>query len=695
MRRRFFKGFSAEVDLKDEQYVKNEKERLVPFSVNPFRLPQSNLPGAAAEKDAESERPPEWLELAGDLAWTATFSSLTSNTTVTEPGAVWNYAVFFGLTWHLWATQTTYDIKYYTNDWWHRVLFASQLGVYALLASFSGAFNVGWKVHPESLDLFVGNTTRLTVDAMVDNQEISIEKSFRGINLMLFISRMFLLLQYLRVLWYRYRSRRFWSWRFILTPLATLGAGGTFLGCFIMMKNVAGHGTRMVAITQLSLWCVAIVIQIIASAFTPEDGNLTLKNEGAIAPRLSTLTVIIIGFRIKYAPSKFLEEVWLWLHFPLHLSLILMLEGIKNLFIYVNVLDAIDLLTAGFQYVETYFDSAYTFPDHPRLEKLLLVLDMSWEQEVKDIWTAAQGNTANNSDASTAQMWRWWGTVTYNTILLYNDAPDKEGDYYYSSFIGSNDTVVANDMNSGGHLFMKFTERYYDLMAYSAEWVITVSGTLLVCMAILNVMQRRPRNRFAWGYSTSRTVIGLLLIIVGGATSNIVLKNWFGWIIPIMCIGYGVAVLVDLVLLRLSVRSIRKKEDSSRGNIAYSNVSMTDFDLSPGMDSAALQHPNSALLYGPAQSVQSLSSTISPSMYIQGSTGSTAHLYAAPIAGAMYSSTPQVTDPFANGQYSSAATDNLSYAAPIAGAMYSSTPQATDPSASGQYSSVPTAYPSP
>lgn len=53
----------------------------------------------------------EWVQMiawqlqAGDLAWTATFSSLTSNTAITEPNAVWNYAIFFGLTWNLWATQ--------------------------------------------------------------------------------------------------------------------------------------------------------------------------------------------------------------------------------------------------------------------------------------------------------------------------------------------------------------------------------------------------------------------------------------------------------------------------------------------------------------------------------------------------------------------------------------------------------------
>ncbi|KAG8935217.1 hypothetical protein FRC01_005473 [Tulasnella sp. 417] len=676
-----------------QAYVKNEKERFVRFSVNPFRLPQQNLPGGAPNEDEESERPPEWLELAGDLAWTATFSSLTSNTAVTEPNAVWNYAVFFGLTWHLWATQTTYDTKYYTNDWWHRFFFASQLGVYAVLASFSGSFNVAWKVHPEALDIFVGNSTALTAEAMIQNQEILIEKSFRGINMMLFLSRMFLLAQYVRVHWYRHKSGRFWSWRFLLTPLATLGAASIFLSCFIMLKDL--DGTRTVAITQLSLWCIAVLIQIIAAAFTPEDGNLTLKSTSAMAPRLSTLTVIIMGeglnaicatlrnsinslgltprmvsesvtmllilyfvwllyfdgFRVKYSPSRFLEEVWLWLHFPLHLSLILLLEGIKNLFIYVNVLEALNLLQTAFEDVVTYFNDNSKFPDHPRLEKLLLVLKMSWEQEVNDMWAAISSNSTNAAETTSSQMWRWWSTVTHNVILMYNEEPDPEGEYWFDHLVGSSNAEVANDMDTGGPLYWKFKGRYDELMAYSAHWVIAAGGTLLVCMAILNVMQRRPRNRFAWGYSLSRTVIGCLLIIVGGATSNLMVKDWYTWIIPTVAIGYSLAVIVDWVLLYLSVKSIRQKEAVARSKIAYSSVGKVDPDAS----ASGVDFGLSTLPYGQTPSVQSHHSMKPPSLYSIGDDGSTAHLYAAPIAGANYPG-HEVVDPYAGGQYQPVAT---------------------------------------
>ncbi|KAG9043734.1 hypothetical protein FS837_009201, partial [Tulasnella sp. UAMH 9824] len=291
---------------------------------------------------------------------------------------------------------------------------------------------------------------------------------------------------------------------------------------------------------------IATIIQIAAAAFTPEDEKSVLKSTGTIAPRLSSLTVIIMGeglssicatlrniinslgltsrmvcevvtmlfilyfvwllyfdgFRVKYSQDRFLEEVWLWLHFPLHLSLILLLEGMKNLFIYVNVLEALNLLSTAFQDAVTYFNENGKFPEHSPFEKLLFALGMSWEQEVDDMWAAV--SSANGTETTSSQMWRWWSTVTHNVFLMYNEQPDPEGEYWFNHLIGSTNAVVANDMDTGGALFYKFTNPYHELMGYSAHWVIAIGGTLLIFMAILNVMKRRPRNRFAWGYALSR-----------------------------------------------------------------------------------------------------------------------------------------------------------------------------------------------
>ncbi|KAG8938796.1 hypothetical protein FRC04_007525 [Tulasnella sp. 424] len=669
MRRRFFRGFSAQIDLKDELYVKNEKERDVLFSVNPFR---ESRPGLSGE-DEEGERPPEWLELAGDLAWTATFSSLTSNTSVTEPSAVWNYAVFFCLTWHLWATQATYDIRYYTNDWWHHLLFACQLGVYAILAALSGSFNVSWQVNPDATAVFKGNATELTGNTMDANQEYLIKKSFRGINVMLFISRMLLFAQYVRVMIYRKRSKQFWSWRFLLTPLAILFAGGIFLGCYIMMKE--NPKSKTVAITQLILWGVAVLSQAIAGALTPEDEHRVLKSEGAMAPRLTSLTVIILGeglnaicgtlssgmnslgltktmvgqsltmllilyfiwllyfdgFKIQYSPSKILEELWLCLHFPLHLSLILVLEGIKNVFIYANVIESFARLTEAFREVMDEFESTQftKLPEHPRLETLLQVLQMSWQQERVEIQAAMDADWANPTGdfvKFNSQIWKWWGTVVHSVILLYNDQKtDPEAEYKFYQFKYSNDTALAADLTGEGPpVLAGFYDIYFSQMDYTGHWIVAVSGTLIMCMAILNTVQRRPRNRFAWGYSLSRFIIGATLIILGGVTSQWVHKDsWTIWILPTIAIGYGAGVIVDRSILFFSVRSIRNTESLSRANFTYSSVEKGDYDSAAGVDLAQLSH----LPYG--QERPHRPDSASAGMYAQEPMGSSASLYIA------------------------------------------------------------------
>ncbi|KAG9021083.1 hypothetical protein FS837_007588, partial [Tulasnella sp. UAMH 9824] len=60
---RFLKGIVADVELSDEQHVKHEKARSVPFSVNPFQEPGVMKGDEEPQREAETERPLNWLEL--------------------------------------------------------------------------------------------------------------------------------------------------------------------------------------------------------------------------------------------------------------------------------------------------------------------------------------------------------------------------------------------------------------------------------------------------------------------------------------------------------------------------------------------------------------------------------------------------------------------------------------------------------
>ncbi|KIO30430.1 hypothetical protein M407DRAFT_20494 [Tulasnella calospora MUT 4182] len=614
--RSFFRKIGDDVKLSDRQYVKNEKERYISISVNPF------WPKDKVHPNKESEPPSEWLELAGDLAWTASFSALMNNTTITGSKSVWNYIVFFALTWHLWATQTTYDIRYYTNDWWHRILFASQLAIYAMLAALSGSFNMGWQLSSDARNLSGENINDLTNQAIHENEMNSMVKTFEGINIVLFASRLFLFAQYLRVIVYRSTSDHFRKsdqiqWGFCLPAASTFVAAFIFLGCFFLVKE--RNGSLSVAAIQLSLWGLAMAVQVLAAAFTPEDGQNVLKRRGRMAPRLATLTVIIMG---KYGlreglnricgtlrhsinalgltgtmileaisvlivlyflwllyfdgfqfdneddsdqsnppegsttegPSdKQHDNLWLWSHFLLHLSLVMTLEGTKNIFLYAHVNRAIDLLTDGFNHVVEQSNNFTNWPEDTELEKLLLPLQMSWHQEANVLKEIATNGTVDSQAVVRNQLGQYYNSTLYEMYLLFNEEPNSEAEQLLNPT--SSTSVDFNLMRDA------FKKAYNELFAYGVHWVIAVSGVLLIVMAVVNFLRRRPRNRFAWGYILSRAVLGVSLIIIGGTTSKLVSdKTWLYWIIPTIAIAYGLETVIEWILLCFSHHSIEKKE---------------------------------------------------------------------------------------------------------------------------------------
>ncbi|KAG8935221.1 hypothetical protein FRC01_005477 [Tulasnella sp. 417] len=170
-------------------------------------------------------------------------------------------------------------------------------------------------------------------------------------------------------------------------------------------------------------------------------------------------------------------------------------------------------------------------------------------------------------------------------MLLYNEEPDPEAEANYEKFSQSSDAALAVDfMGYENPLLAGIFRPYVFQMQYAGHWVVAVAGTLILCMAIINTVQRRPRNQFAWGYSLNRGIIGFILIIFGAVTSTWIERDsWAAWILPTIAIGYGVAVIVDWFILFFSVRSIKNMESRSRSEVTYSGVGKGDYDTGTGI----------------------------------------------------------------------------------------------------------------
>jgi len=95
--------------------------------------------------------------------------------------------------------------------------------------------------------------------------------------------------------------------------------------------------------------------------------------------------------------------------------------------------------------------------------------------------------------------------------------------------------------------------------------VVSMAGALLAAIGFLNTVQRRPKDRYAWGSALTRKLGGLLLVVLGLTSSGRMTRikmSWYTWLIPTIAFVFAAVTLVNQVLLALSVRDIQAAEEA-------------------------------------------------------------------------------------------------------------------------------------
>lgn len=172
---------------------------------------------------------------------------------------------------------------------------------------------------PNNDDIFVGDKTGLDAAALQFQQKRIKENSLKGVTLIVALNRLLLLVQYIRGMYesrlivlglslrrssasspsvalYRYTSPikevsqnpTFWY-----IPVGAFFSTGAFVACWVIQAQVKAN--RYTVIAQFSLWGVALLIDIVAHAFTRSESKAILVGHGSLSKRLATLTIIILG----------------------------------------------------------------------------------------------------------------------------------------------------------------------------------------------------------------------------------------------------------------------------------------------------------------------------------------------------------------------------------------------------------------
>ena len=123
--------------------------------------------------------------------------------------ALSQYVGFFGLLWMTWYNVSLYDVRFATDSVFERIFKALQFGAMIGFAVSGPQFDVG-----EDTATITGNSDNVQLNVIPDPNF----SSFRALTLMMMLSRIVLVFQYLQALWFtrKYRQARL--------PLAVVAA---------------------------------------------------------------------------------------------------------------------------------------------------------------------------------------------------------------------------------------------------------------------------------------------------------------------------------------------------------------------------------------------------------------------------------------------------------------------------------------
>ncbi|KAG8722184.1 hypothetical protein FRC08_005933 [Ceratobasidium sp. 394] len=583
---------------------------------------------------------PSWLNLLYDLAWTATFSSLTSNTKFKGLWDIASYAVFFATAWWLWVTQVFYNAEFYTDDWFHVLFILLQLGIFGALALATRGFDVtNYILHsPGSDHLEPYDINTITPDRYR-------AESFTGISaevimVSISISRALLFTQHLRVAIYAKITSRTKGYplKLFIVPASLVVSATLFFVAFEITSSSYGR-TPQGARIKYVLWGIAILVEVVAHIVRSrmdigEGDGIRLRSHGSITERLTNITTIILGecinaiagtfyaiekepapdgpigaaiicciaieFFLVYlyfnstAPLKSVRRraAWVMMHLPWLLTVILLLEGVKN-----------QLLLQSFMASSVYMQTKMatnTRKNVPMgqfnatMKPILLQGGMSYEKEFGDLvhMIRNQSVSSNPKVASPTHtglinnetMGVWYLRLqlkgilnTYNTFMDNDSIPDPTQNTIQQYLFNYNYTLedYHSTLETGGdtpHLF-QIMNGLTGPNFNNIHYIMAMCGGTFITLASLNLIQSWPRDRFCWASIFSRYAMGIIMILLlllnlgksqayfGTPTSQRAgTLRWLDadMVLPTLALAYAVQFIIDTVLAYLAVRSSRK-----------------------------------------------------------------------------------------------------------------------------------------
>ncbi|KXT17759.1 hypothetical protein AC579_3643 [Pseudocercospora musae] len=502
-------------------------------------------------------------ELFYDLFFVANLTVFTNVHEVNDSDTLKQYIGFFCVLWFTWYQVGLYDVRFSTDSVFERMAKYCQFLVMIAFAIIGPKFDVGQHMQQGSDD-----------DADEEGPTLPF---FRALTLVLMASRLVLVLQYIVSLWFTRHYKRtslpmclmagtyfiaaiiylgiFWSFR----PVEE-GLDHTYIAWYVVAiletivattvssiwRNISFKGTHL--IQRMSLLTLIIL---------GEGTNLFFKcqrivhSEGALSFTASTVGNILSAVAIYYFLymlyfdwinseshlGTIRQQIWSFLHFPLHLALVLAVEGVAQCVTWRAAIIAAQLN-------DTVQDLVY--------KSLLTTSSLS---ETSEILTYTYPNAINATQVvanGTQDPDAAWGAVGWSYYTLYKTILNIAG------FAGSENSTELKQLSGQIVNFSdeKAADESADALVKAAGvfdltfvYFFTTVGLVVILCCLLAALSRREKTWMHWLRLVVSGLIGLALCLLSimDLTDAGGRFGFSPWVLPLVAICLFVVVVLNSV----------------------------------------------------------------------------------------------------------------------------------------------------
>ncbi|KZP30533.1 hypothetical protein FIBSPDRAFT_926382 [Athelia psychrophila] len=522
-----------------------------------------------------------WIDLLLEISMTTAFASLTDGTPVLQWANVVSYICFFTFVWWIWVAQVAYNMRFRQADWLHRLWVLCQLIVFSALCAFTSDFDITFgltgsdptEALREQLMVELGNDNGRLAAQTFRNERLP-RVNARGISMVLALSRLLLLAQYVVVFFHAKGLKR----NSILLHIGTLMFSSLcYFGAFFVLGS-SGQDDFATAIpalevAKLVLWFLPIVVEMlshfvalrlpgfvrystesvsarnatifiiilgggldkITSGFSAFVGNIGLK-VNAIPLFLATAAIFICLFSLYFSTPGSTRElsnrralIWFMSQGLFLGPLLITLQAIAQSLQFSNLLNAVQLgasaLTPMFDHMRDFPDVNVTVEMFPATQILFDKIGNSLPVVISDANRALAYQKKYNESINTYELQETM-IIVYDGILTTLDALPDVGSLLWAKA----NTFLTVSMTNATYL----TEaNYNDIWSgvifdrgSSELWLFPAAGASILALVVMSLIKGTPRDKFEWAIVGARSAFGtaiclLVLLDIGGGASPI------------------------------------------------------------------------------------------------------------------------------------------------------------------------------